>query len=377
MQTLSLFVGDYGRSPRPTRMADLAAKFGNVIVCSHGTADKLKSNISHIPLGRLNKSPIKQALRATMLLLRNYKYEYWPAYIQDAFDTLKHHKFDRILCHDLHLVPLACALKDANADKNTKITIDLREFYPRQFEQRPAWKLLVSPYYDYLCHHFLSRADVYLTVSPGLVDAYKKEYAISCELIPSLSYYQEKITPHPTALPIKCIHHGNASSVRKLEHMIEGFAPFEGKYTFDLMLVNTEPEYLEKLRNMANNSPHINVIAPVPMPEIVSFVAKYDVGVYLSVSNNFNEKYGWPNKLFEYIQARLGVIISPSPDMSNLVNSTAVGCTSDDYSAASLSKLLSELNIEKIDNFKQKSHEAAKIYSWEENEKILIQRIFS
>ncbi len=375
MQILSLFQASYGSNPRPTRMADLATKFGSVVVCALDTTTPLKKDMSFIPLGTRNKTPIKQALRSCMLMLRNYKYEYWPEFIQTAFIKLQQHKFDYIFCHNLQLLPLACALKEANT--NTKIVIDLREYYPKEFEDSLTWRLLVAPYNDYLCRKFLSKADIFLTVSPGLAKAYKKEYDISCELIPSLSYYHKDIKPHATNFPIRCIHHGISTPRRKLETMVEAFIPLKEKYTLDLMLVAANNKYYETLKQLTQEHSHINIIQPVPMPQIVSFIAQYDLGVFLLPSNSFNHQHFLPNKLFEFIQARLGIVVSPVPDMANLVLENNIGRITKDFSSQNLTLALAELSIEKIDEYKTASHKVAQKLAWEENEKKLIQIIFS
>lgn len=86
------------------------------------------------------------------------------------------------------------------------------------------------------------------------------------------------------------------------------------------------------------------ILEPVPMHRIVSFASTYDIGVFLLPPTNFNYRNALPNKLFEFIQARLAVAIGPSPQMAAVVREWNCGIVSDDFTPASLGENLQRLD---------------------------------
>ena len=95
------------------------------------------------------------------------------------------------------------------------------------------------------------------------------------------------------------------------------------------------------------------------MQEIIPVTNQYDIGLFLAPPTTFNLQYTLPNKLFEFIQARLVVAIGPSIEMSKGVKKFNCGVVSKDFDPRSMANELNRLTTEKIMEFKQRSHEAA------------------
>ncbi len=375
MQILQFFSSSLGRNPRPTRFNALLSEFGKVTVCSAPPEDNFVGDIEFIQLAPVFSAPSfkRKLFQATKLFLRFYEHILWSKERKDNLCVLQERTFSLIVCQDILLLPLALAVKNLPQNRgNCRLIMDIREFFPRLRENSLYWRLCWRGLMDYICKKYLPQADVVFTVSPGLAQGYKDEYGVDCIVLPSLSYYDENINPHATAPNlIRCIHHGDAIPVRKLEYMIEGFIPLKGKCTFDLMLMPNNVPYYKKLQKLTEPHEHINFIPTVPMPDIVSFISQYDVGVYLSVQDTFNEKYAWPNKFFEFIQARLALVVSPAPDMADLVKEKQLGVVTKDYTSESLMQAMLSCTPEMIDAFKNNSHEAAKELCWEKNDEII------
>ncbi len=380
MKILQLFFASLGQSPRPTRFNAVLQTFGHVTVCSAPPAQNFKieaDNIDLIEIQQQRKNIAEKLFRACSLLLQNYEHDIWQPHIKEIFDSLQRRTFSLIVCQDIMLLPLAIAVKNLPQNKeHCRVIMDAREFYPKEFESNVIWKFFLGGLRAYVCKKYLLQADAVFTVSPGIAQGFKEEYGITCEVLPSLSYYHH-IEPKPTSKTIRCIHHGFAFPGRKLELMIEAFKPLQGTASLDLMLAvdPQNPLYLKKLQDLTQNTPHITCIATVPMPEIVSFIAQYDMGIFLLPCNTFNHKYSLANKFFEFIQARLGVIVSPVEDMAMLTKEHGIGLVTEDFSPQSLRKAVQSLSPEKVDTFKAKSHAAAEKLCWERNDEKLQQTI--
>lgn len=93
---------------------------------------------------------------------------------------------DLLIVEDITLLPFACAYK---AKRGAKILIDLREYYPLEYEGDSAWMAGLGRFFAYLCEAYLPQVDCALSVSEGLCARYKAEYGIACELYYSLPPY--------------------------------------------------------------------------------------------------------------------------------------------------------------------------------------------
>jgi len=105
----------------------------------------------------------------------------------------------------------------------------------------------------------------------------------------------------------------------------------------------------------------------VPFSEIAKSLNNYDIGVFLLLPEHFNYKYALPNKLFEFIQARLAIAIGPSIEMMKVVNDYNLGIHSKDFSSKSLAKSIAQLTPEMIMKYKINSDKCAKELSSEGN----------
>jgi len=359
---------DPNTSPRPNRMANwLKDEYQVTIVARQELhVAGLKNSFVIKPeglFGTLAKginliSRLKELLRRlVMFTKKDYEGMIWASIgsPSDLLQRLVREDFDLIITHDCTLLPLAFSIK---GDRPAKVMLDAREYYPRNFDDQWLWRLFIKPINEYLCKHYLSRCNKIVTVSHGLAREYHQEYQISPEVIMSLPPTQEMpLTPiQPDR--IRMIHHGNVTPSRKIERMVEMMDYLDERFSLDLMLVG-DRIYLQKLRRIVMSRKNVKIIPPVPMKDIVSFINQYDIGLFLVPPSNFNLMYALPNKLFEFIQARLAVAIGPSIDMKKIVEKYDCGIVSQDFSPQSLAQELNKLTPEKIMDLKQKSHQAA------------------
>ncbi|KQV06022.1 hypothetical protein ASC63_00525 [Leifsonia sp. Root112D2] len=129
--------------------------------------------------------------------------------------------------------------------------------------------------------------------------------------------------------------------------------------TLDLYLTPNDPEHLEELKTRAAASDRIVVHDPVPYSELIETLNAFDVGVHILPPVSFNNAWALPNKFFDYVQARLGLIIGPSHEMARLLNEYGCGVVADDFSSDALAAVLDNLTPEQVRGFKQSSDAAA------------------
>lgn len=179
--------------------------------------------------------------------------------------------------------------------------------------------------------------------------------------------YVEK-KPSPTDnQQITLIYHGVTIRSRQLEIMIEMVDYLDKRFTLHLMLVNTDSNYLKRLKKLAEGIGNIRFLRPVYMEEIVKTINQYDIGIFVLPPTNLNYKYALPNKLFEFIQARLAVAIGPSPEMAIIVKQYNLGIVAEDFGPETIANELNKLTKEKIEYYKSQSDKLAYEISSEGN----------
>ena len=153
--------------------------------------------------------------------------------------------------------------------------------------------------------------------------------------------------------------------IRMMDHVDE-------RFTLDLMLMPLDSQYFERLRREADQRPSVRIRAPVPFERLIPETAAYDIGVYILEPSSFNLRHALPNKLFEFIQARLAVAVGPSPEMRAIVDQYGCGVVGQDFEPRSLAVKLNALSGESIAELKSRSHHAAFILSAETNSRRLL-----
>jgi hypothetical protein len=261
--------------------------------------------------------------------------------------------YNLIIVEDLFLLPLAFEIK-----QNAKIIFDAREYYPRQNEESFIWRLTEKPERLRLCRKYLSKVDLMLTVSPSLADEYEKEFAIKPIVYRSTPNYFDTKPTKTQGNNIRLVHHGAANKNRQLEEMIDVLALLDERFTLDMYLTGSQ-SYIRSLRRYALKMPKVRVLPPVEFDNIHAMLCDYDIGLFYNEPTTFNLRHSLPNKLFEFIQARLAVAIGPSPDMSALVHQYGCGIVSEEFSVGSMASALNILTPGDIDFLKAKSDLAA------------------
>jgi hypothetical protein len=94
--------------------------------------------------------------------------------------------------------------------------------------------------------------------------------------------------------------------------------------------------------------------------------------VFLLPARFPNQVHVLPNKLFDYIQARLAVAIGPSHEMAEVVRRWDCGVISDDFRPDSLAEALSKLTLAEVRRMKANADVAAGALNAEANQEVVL-----
>jgi len=353
------------RDPRVQRQIDLFAAQYEVTTVGFGPAPHPGVRHLRVPEGTRAWPSSKKHL-----LTGRHRQAYWDmSAVRAARELLAEERggMDVVLANDVNTLPLALWLSPRSG-----IHADLHEYAPREKEHVRTWRWFVAPYQRWICRTCLPRVDSATTVSPGLAAEYEREFAVPMRIVTNAAAHEDR-APRPTGAPIRLLHTGVARANRRLEAMVDALAGGPEGITLDFMLVPSEPGYIEQLQERAADVPAVSFRDPVPYAQLVEAVAGYDMSVVMFPATTFNLEHSLPNKLFEAVQARTGVIVGPSPDMAELVREHGIGLVTEGADADSLRAALEELDAARVDAFKQAADRAAhelsaevQITAWDE-----------
>jgi glycosyltransferase involved in cell wall biosynthesis len=351
---LVISFSDHGRDPRVDRQIRALSPHHQLVTAGFGPG--LVERECFVDLTMASSTPAarsNQTAGLQRIVSRRFEAAYWGnRLVRSSLSRLDEVRPDAVVANDIQTLPLA--LRVAHG---APVLFDAHEYYPDHFAQVRWWRLIMAPYLSYLCRTYMPLAGAATTVSPGLATLYADQVGVQPAVIINAPPRAD-LKPTPVGRPVRLLHHGLADRRRRLDRMIEAVRLLDDRFVLHLMLMGSEKE-IGRLRAVAGADSRIRFLSPVPMPEIPRVANDHDVGVFLLEPRTPNQRHVLPNKLFEYIQARLGVAIGPSPDMAAVVRDWDCGVVADDFSPAALAASLGALDSGEIARLKRRSDAAA------------------
>src|SRR5581483_4617594 len=230
-----------------------------------------------------------------------------------------------------------------------------------------VWRLLVSPAIQYLMRTYVLAAGTplaaSLTVCQPIADRYHRELGLRPVVVFNAPKPFDGVRAAEIHDPacIRLIHHGYAKRGRGLSHLIEALAHADSRYHLDFMLVDDDRGYIDELRRLGGRlAPgRVHFRAPVAPSDIVRSLGSYDMGFCVIEPSSYNNLMMLPNKLFEYVQARLALCVGPSPAMAALVRGYGLGAVAPTFDPNDVSETLNRLTTAEIAEMKKASSRAA------------------
>jgi glycosyltransferase involved in cell wall biosynthesis len=335
--------------PRVQKQIALFAEDYDLITCGYGAAPE--GVVQHF---RIPDERVYWRYPRVPVLLRQYARAYRdsPA-VSWVLEHLEVGVADVVLANDVDAAGVAVALRPRQG-----FHVDLHEYAPLQNSELARFRLFVSPFLSWQIRRFVTKAMSTSTVCQSLADKYRSVFGLDTSVVMNAPPFEES-SPAPVGDPIRLVHAGAALRNRRLEILIDAVVQSGAPVTLDFYLAANDPGYLESLKERAGAAPNITFHAPVPFTELVSTLNAYDVGLHILAPTNFNNAFALPNKFFEYVQARLGLIIGPSPEMARILDEKQLGAVTSDFTAEALSDVLRGLDRATVEVWKSHSDAAA------------------
>ena len=282
------------------------------------------------------------------------------------------HHFDVLLANDLDTLPANIL---ASGIKRKPIVYDSHEYFTEVPELigRPGTKRI----WEWIEGKLVPHVHEAITVCKSIAAIYTEKYKIHFHVVRNLpvarKVYSIKEEGHLPAI----MYQGSLNPGRGLECCIRAMKHIEGAR----LVIAGDGELKKKLMALAISegvSHKVEFLGRLPLEELAEITPKASVGVSVEEDLGWNYHYALPNKLFDYIQARVPVFVSNLPEMAAVVKQYGIGVINSDFTPRGIANMFNEMinNDEKrkvwLDNLEYASGELI----WEKEEKI-IQQIFN
>ena len=260
---------------------------------------------------------------------------------------------------DIYFLPLIANIKKTH---DFISIFDIRECYPLQRESSLIFRLSEKKIRSDILSLYLNKINFLITVSYGLKKYYKDNYNVDCDVIFSVPY-KSKVNKSHHGEKIRIVHHGVANSNREIENMIDIINLLPEKFSLDLYL-NGNKKYIEFLKSYSQSS-RIKFNNPISFNKIIDEISKYDLGIIYFKPTTFNLLHCMPNKFFEYIQAKVPVVIGPSPDMLQIIRKYKIGFSSNEFSVQSMVDTIISISPDDLQIARDNCSSASAFLSWD------------
>ncbi len=345
---------------RVLRQLEVLKQHGNVTTVGYGSAPEGVARHIEVPEGA--SSLPETPLGVAKLALHLHKAVELKAPGEKAVleEVLSSGPYDLVVANDARAFPLAFA-----AAGGAPVLADMHEWAAEERATVLVWRLLVGPYMEYLCKKYLPRAAAVTSVSAGLAGLYSERYGVDAGLVRNAADLRDlKPTPVDPHV-IRLVHSGTADAERNIVELIDAVDQLGDRYSLDLYLIEVPGGHLNVIRKLAGASPRVTLHDPVPPESLPAVLNQYDLGVFLYPLKTLSHLYHLPNKFFDFVQARLGLVFSPAPEIDAHIAEYGLGIITPDTTANGLVTALRDLTAEDVAGFKKAADRSAQALSSE------------
>jgi glycosyltransferase involved in cell wall biosynthesis len=269
-------------------------------------------------------------------------------------------QYDLAVIDEIDLLPWFDEFASSIVKPDGHKHLDLHEFSPSQGNGR-LWKFLIGNHRDWLVTFipsatFQSRS----VVAPGIADLYVGLFDIPRPTV--VKSAPELVDQHPSPVDpsnIELVHHGKADLERGLDILIDAVADLDSRFTLTLMLVGSAAAVRALKASASRFGSRVTFRDPVDVGNVAKAINEYDLEVIFFPPVTENLRHALPNKFFEAVQGRLGLVIGASPEMQNLVAQYENGVVADGWSSSDLAAAINSLEAKDVETLKQNSDAAA------------------
>ena len=281
-------------------------------------------------------------------------------------------KFDVLLANDLDSLTANFIISKI---KNRPLVYDSHEYFTEVPEliNRPK----VQRVWQWLEQKMVPKIKYTYTVCNSIAKVYNEKYDTDFKVVRNI----------PIAIKTSIIKYENSTKIILYQGAVNIGRGLEQAILSMKFIDNTKliiagdgdiKLQLESLVEKENLQNRVEFTGRLPIEELAKLTPQADLGLSIEEDLGLNYRFALPNKLFDYIQAQVPVLVTNLPEMATIVNHYQVGEITSTLEPERLAEKINEalFNIEKREIWQKNLKIAAKELTWEKEEKVLIE-IFS
>ncbi|MGN6161481.1 MAG: hypothetical protein ACTHOG_07205 [Marmoricola sp.] len=357
MRILCISFSDIRADARVIRQLEVLRQHGEVTTLGYGSAPDGVDE--HLTIDAALPSLPQTPLGVIKLALRRYRsVELDAPAVRAAATALAGREFDVIVANEARSLPLAVRVRGS-----ARVWCDLHEWAPEERSHVLPWRLLVAPFMAWVCRTYLPQVDAATAVNGSIAALYDEAFGVRPEVVRNAIAFQPDLAPSagPDGV-IRLVHSGAAVPGRNLEQLIDAVDLLEGRFSLDLYLVRAREggAFWRSLVDRVEASPFATLHDPVPPADLPRTLNPYDLGVFLLPPHTPNHRLMLPNKFFDFVQARIGVVFSTAVETDRLIQDYGLGVGVPGFEGADLAEALRDVSEEQVRGYKLASDRAAR-----------------
>ena len=282
-------------------------------------------------------------------------------------------KVDVFVSNDLDTLP---ANYLASRIKRKPLIYDSHEYFTEVPELigRP----FIRSIWNWLEKLLVPRVDAAYTVCDSIAEVYRDLYKVDFKVVRNLPVCSQlEKTQHwqkAEGVPKVILYQGALNLGRGIESAIRSMQFLDGAELWlagDGDITNQLKELVAEL----NLETKVKFLGRLPLLQLHKVTCQADLGISLEEDLGLNYRFALPNKLFDYIQSGVPVLVSNLPEMRHIVEHYQIGAIAETHQRKDLAQLMKTalFDQEKRLVWQQNLPRAAAELCWENEEEILRQ----
>jgi glycosyltransferase involved in cell wall biosynthesis len=328
-------------------------------------------------VGRLRRKSLPLVPRPYSTRRLRYLFEtgklFYAAYAFRMFWWLLFQRADILLANDMDtLLPNFLVAKL----RGKKLVYDSHEYWTEvpELTDRPSTRAVWLKLEQWL----FPQVDAAMTVNESIAEIYSKLYNKKVHVVRNLPFTSVAANS-PTKQEKLLIYQGALNIGRGIELMIEAMR-FLPDYQLVIAGFGSIEDPLRKLAAARPFAKQIRFTGFIHPEDLKIETGKAALGMSLEADKGASYHFALPNKLFDYIQAGVPVLVSALPEMQRIVDTYRVGesLSPAERSPEQLADRIKGIceNVDKYSAYLTNCQYAAKLLNWE-NEKTRLKEVFA
>lgn len=364
---LCISFSDINRDARVLRQLDVLAELGDVTTVGYG--EQPAAAAEHLAIDESLPSLPQTPVGVAMLALRRYDWvELNAPAVRAVAPLVGDRRFDVIVANEARAMAVATRIAHG-----APIVADMHEWAPEERTHVTSWRLLVKPFMIHQCRKYLPKMTAVTVVNDSIGQLYLERFGVHTQTVRNASAYRQLAPSEMTPGHIRLVHSGGAVPGRNIEALIEAVRGLDAKFTLDLYLVPGRDggRYLDSIRKLIADEQRITLHPPVTPAELVDTLNAYDAGIYALPPLTPNHRLALPNKIFDFIQARLAVVFATAQETDRLISEHELGVIVPDATADAMRNTLAALTEQDVSVYKHNVDTAAKVLNSAEDSAVV------